>query len=122
VIALTFLFLAQLHPQVSGVVEQVSEERIAASMRKLESFGTRDIHSTTNLDAQQWIAAEFKAASPKLEVTLDTHKVPKKGRVQRDLDVVNVVAKLPGKSRRRRKAACPPPITRPRRKRPKRPA
>lgn len=94
---LAFALLAQLHPQVAGVVEQVSEERIAATMRKLESFGTRDIHSETNLAAQRWLEAEFKAASPRLEVSLDKHAVPKKGRVQRDLEVVNVVAKLPGK-------------------------
>lgn len=89
--------LAQMHPQIASVVEQVSEERIAATMTKLESFGTRDIHSATNAAAREWLVSEFKAASPRLEVTLDTHAVPKKGRVQRDLEVVNVVAKLTGK-------------------------
>jgi Zn-dependent M28 family amino/carboxypeptidase len=91
------LLLAQLHPQVSGVVDGVSEERIAAVMQKLESFGTRDIHSGTNAAARAWIEAEFQAMSPRLEVSLDRHAVAKKGRVQRDLEVVNVVAKLPGK-------------------------
>jgi Peptidase family M28 len=86
-----------VHPAIAAVVEQVSEERIAATMRKLESFGTRDIHSPSNLTAQQWLAAEFKAAHPRLEVSLDAHQIPKKGRVQRDLTVTNVVAKLPGK-------------------------
>ena len=86
-----------LHPAITSALAAVSEDRIAATMKKLESFGTRDIHSVTNAAAQQWLAAEFKAAHPRLEVSLDPHQILKKGRVQRDLTVTNVVAKLPGK-------------------------
>ena len=86
-----------LHPAITAALDEVSEERIAATMKKLESFGTRDIHSATNAAAQHWLAAEFKSAHPRLEVSLDPHQIPKKGRVQRDLTVTNVVAKLPGK-------------------------
>ena len=86
-----------LHPAVAASLEQISEERIAAAMKKLESFGTRDIHSSSNQAARLWLQAEFRAAHPRLEVSLDPHEVAKKGRVQRDLTVTNVVAKLPGK-------------------------
>ena len=92
------------HPVVEKVVAQVSEERIAATMKKLESFGTRDIHSPKDDSArgigaaQRWIEAELKSYSPRLEVALDTHPVKKRGRVLADLEIVNVVAKLPGKT------------------------
>lgn len=97
-IALAWLVTAAaVDPTVAKVVAEVSEERIAATMRKLESFGTRDIHSPSNEAARRWIEAEFKAMSPRLEVSLDAHEVKKGTRVQRDLTVTNVVAKLPGK-------------------------
>jgi Zn-dependent M28 family amino/carboxypeptidase len=86
------------HPTVQKVVEQVSADRIAAIMKKLESYGTRDIHAPQNPQARDWIAAELRSYSPRLVVTLDSHNVPKKGRVQRDLEVVNVVATLKGKT------------------------
>ena len=92
------------HPVVEKVVAEVSPERIAATMKKLESFGTRDIHSAKDDAArgvgaaQRWIEGELKSYSPRLEVTLDSHPVKKRGRVLADLEVTNVVAKLPGKT------------------------
>ncbi len=88
----------QLHPLVEKVTAGVSAERIAATLQKLESFGTRDIHSTQIQDATRWIQGEFTAISPRLRVTLDKHMAKKRGRMMRDVEVTNVVAVLPGKT------------------------
>ncbi|MBY0505630.1 MAG: M20/M25/M40 family metallo-hydrolase [Bryobacteraceae bacterium] len=102
-----FVFLAaalwaqspkQLHPTVEKVAAAVSTERIAATLQKLESFGTRDIHSTQIHEATAWIEQEFKSMSPRLQVTLDKHLAKKRGRMMRDVEVTNVVAVLPGKT------------------------
>ena len=91
-----------LHPQVKKIVEDVSEERIAAIMKKLESFGSRntnfDIDSPDrgNKAARMWIADQMKSFSPKLNVQFDVHHITKQGRIVKDLDLVNVVATLPG--------------------------
>lgn len=91
-----------LHPTVRAIVDEISEERIAASMKKLASFGTRDSNSTTEDPgrgigaARQWIFDEFQSYSPRLQVRFDPHSATKSSRVVRDLAIVNVVAVLPG--------------------------
>src|SRR5579862_3596353 len=93
---------AQINPAVKKIVEEVSEDRIAATMKKLESFGTRYVASETDNPthgigaAQRWIYDEFKSYSPRLEVRLDKFTVPKTQRTPKDLDLVNIVAVLPG--------------------------
>jgi uncharacterized protein YciI len=93
-----------IHPTVAEVVRGVSEANIARIMQKLESFETRDTHSAVDHltrgigAARRWIAEELKSYSPRLEVRLDAHPVKKGGRIRRDLEVVNVVATLPGAS------------------------
>jgi len=94
-----------LDPVIQRIVAAISEERIAANMRKLESFETRNTLSETNQPergvqaARQWLFDEFTAESPRLQVRFDAHKVKKFGeRFFRDGDVVNVVAVLPGKT------------------------
>ena len=58
---------AQLNPAVRKIVDQVSEERIGAIMKKLESFGTRYVGSEKDNPAhgiggaQHWIFDEFKS-------------------------------------------------------------
>ena len=80
------------------MLEQVSAERVAAILRKLESFGTRNtLSSTDKADmgvgaARQWILDELKAASPRLQVSFDAHQVPKGGRITRDIELRNVMA------------------------------
>ncbi len=71
---------------VSDLVGEISGERVARSMRKLESFGTRDLHSKGNAAAREWLVGELKTYSPRLEVRLETFHVKKQGRIQRDLD------------------------------------
>lgn len=95
-----------VNPQVKSIVSQVSADRIADIQKKLESFGTRNIYSETSNPthgiggAREWIAAQFRSYSPKLQVTFDKHRL--KGdpsqRLFKDVEIWNVVAMLPGTS------------------------
>ncbi len=93
----------RLDPMIERIVADVSEDRIAAILRKLESFETRNTLSDpgeTNRGigvARQWILDQFKSYSPRLQVSFDTHQIPKGGRVWKDVELRNVVAILPGK-------------------------
>jgi hypothetical protein len=90
-------------PIIQKIVSEISEQRVAAIMRRLESFQTRNTLSDpaqTNRGigaARQWIYDQFKGYSPRLEVSFDTHQVPRGGRVWKDIELRNVVAALPGK-------------------------
>jgi len=106
-VALTTVSFAQyktINPRVQEVVAAVSEERIAKTMQRLESFGTRNVSSTITDPvkgvgaARQWIFDEFKEYSPRLQVRFDKHKVKAGGRVPKDIEMWNVIAVLPGKT------------------------
>jgi len=94
------------NPQVSKIVSEVSDEKITEILKKLESFGTRNILSTQDNPtrgvgaARKWIYDQFRSYSPKLEVSFDQYKLKKiegrTSRVPRDVDLYNVVAVLPG--------------------------
>lgn len=90
------------NPAVKQIVDAISEERIAATMKKLESFGTRHILSEQDNPthgigaAQRWIVEEFKSYSPRLEVACDNFTVKKGPRIARDAELCNVIALLPG--------------------------
>ncbi len=96
-----------VNPQITKIVESVSEQRIIETLKKLEGFGTRNLLSTQTDPvrgigaARQWIYNQFRSYSPKLEVAYDQYKVKKinepNSRVPRDVDLYNVVAVLPGK-------------------------
>ena len=81
----------RLNPTVKEIVAAVSEERIGATMKRLEGFGTRYILSEQDSPthgigaAQRWILDEFKSYSPRLQVKLDpfTASVPYTARVAR---------------------------------------
>jgi hypothetical protein len=98
---------SDLDPQIVKLVASVSEQRLSATLKKLESFGTRNTFSSPNLPnkgigaARQWIFDEMKSYSPKLQVNFDTYQVAKQGRITRDVEVRNVMAILPGRSPRR---------------------
>jgi hypothetical protein len=93
-----------VNPRVEKVVAGVSGERIAETMKKLGSFGTRQVMSSTTDPAQgvgasrQWIHERFQSYSPRLEVRFDKHPVKASGRMTKDTDLWNVVAVLPGKT------------------------
>jgi hypothetical protein len=93
----------RLDPGIQRIVSEISEENIAAILKKLESFGTRNTLSDANDPARgigaarQWIFDQFKGYSPRLEVSFDTHMIPKGGRVWKDVELRNVMAVLKGK-------------------------
>ena len=98
---------SDLDPRILKLVQSVSEDRLTAILKKLESFGTRSTLSSQDKPdrgigaARQWIFDEMKSYSPKLQVSFDTYMVAKQGRITRDVEVRNVMAVLPGKSPRR---------------------
>ncbi len=96
-----------LDPRIVKLVASISEERLGAILKKLESFETRSTLSSTNSPnrgvgaARSWILDEMKSYSPKLQVNFDSYQVPPQGRITRTVDLRNVMAVLPGRSPRR---------------------
>jgi hypothetical protein len=96
-----------IDPRIVKLVDSISEQRLQQLLEKLVSFGTRntlsDATSTTRGigAARQWIYDELKRSSPKLQVSFDTHQIPARGRITRDVELRNVMAILPGKTPRR---------------------
>lgn len=96
-----------LDPRIEKLVGAVSEERLTMILKKLETFGTRNTLSSTDSPtkgigaARQWIFDQMKGYSQKLEVSFDTYKIARQGRITRDVEVRNIIAVLPGKSARR---------------------
>ncbi len=94
-------------PRVSTLVASNTESRMEHHLRTLVGFGTRNTLSEVTSPtrgvgaARQWIFDELVKASPKLQVSFDTHQVPKGGRITRDVELRNVVAILPGRTPRR---------------------
>ncbi|HWP36737.1 MAG TPA: M20/M25/M40 family metallo-hydrolase, partial [Gemmatimonadales bacterium] len=74
---------------------------------RLASFRTRHTLSSVSSPrtgigaARQWILDEMKGYSPRLQVTFDRHVIPPAGRVTREVELMNVMAVLPGRSQRR---------------------
>ncbi len=94
-----------INPQVAQIVAQVSADRIAAIQQKLGSFQTRNIYSSTTDPehgigaAREWIAAQLKSYSPRLQVSFDKHRLAKQNtRMVGNVEIWNVVAVLPGTS------------------------
>jgi hypothetical protein len=96
-----------IDPQVARLVGEVSEARLGAVLKKLESFETRNTMSTTDSPtrgigaARQWIFDELRGYSPRLDVSFDTYRIAKQGRITRDVEARNVMAVLRGRSPRR---------------------
>src|ERR1700674_1633378 len=97
------VFLTRVNPMVKQVVDSISEEWIAANLKKLESFGTRYILPEQGFfahgigAAKRWIYGEFKSYSPRLEVGYQTFRVKRgarRGQVLREVELPNVVAGL----------------------------
>src|SRR6185503_5553695 len=94
---------ARLDPKIQRIVSEISVEKITEILKKLESFETRNTLSDPTQPnrgigaARQWIFDQFKSYSPRLEVSFDTHTIPKAARIYKDVELRNVVAILPGK-------------------------
>jgi hypothetical protein len=96
-----------LDPRIVRLVASVSEDRLGAILRKLESFETRSTLSSTSSPtrgvgaARDWIRQELASFSPKLQVSFDAYQVAPQGRITRAVELRNVMAILPGRSARR---------------------
>src|SRR5262245_39090051 len=99
--------VADLDPRITGLVSQVSEDRLVVMLKKLESFGTRNTLSSVDSPtrgigaARQWIFDELRSYGPRLQVSFDSYKIARQGRITRDVEARNVMAILPGRSPRR---------------------
>jgi hypothetical protein len=96
-----------IDPRVEQLVGAVSEERLTAILKKLETFGTRNTLSSTDSltkgigAARQWILNEMTGYSPRLHVSFDSYRIARQDRITRDVEARNIMAVLPGKSVRR---------------------
>jgi hypothetical protein len=95
----------RLNPKVKQIIDSISEQRIAATLKKLESFGTRYVLSSQDDPvhgigaAKRWIHDELQTYSTRLEVSYQDFSVKKgarQGQMIRDVELSNVVAVLPG--------------------------
>ncbi len=98
---------SDLDPRIAKLVASISEERLGAILKKLESFGTRSTMSSPDSTtrgvgaAREWIRQAMASYSPKLQVSFDTYHVAPQGRITRPVELRNVMAVLPGRSPRR---------------------
>ncbi len=83
-----------------SLVDQISSDRMMASINKLVSFGTRNTNSDGLTKACEWVASELETI-PGLEVELMKYPVTANRRIVEDKEVVQVVAVLPGRTDRR---------------------
>jgi hypothetical protein len=94
-------------PRISQILAAVSEERLRATVDQLAGFRTRNtLSSTANPAAgigaaRQWILDQMTGYSPRLQVSFDRHTAPQGGRITREVELINVMAVLPGRSPRR---------------------
>ena len=110
-IASTAIFASPLpepasNPQIAGIVKEISAKNIETNIRKLVSFGTRHTLSETESDtrgigaARRWLQSEFeryaKDSGGRLQVTMDEFTQPPGTRNPQPVQVINVVATLPG--------------------------
>ncbi|HTB18270.1 MAG TPA: M28 family peptidase [Bryobacteraceae bacterium] len=95
----------RLNPTVKQIVDSISEQRIAVTLKKLEGFGTRYILSSQDDPlhgigaAKRWIHDELQSYNSRLQVSYQDFNIKKGGRrgqVIRDVDLSNIVAVLPG--------------------------
>ena len=94
------------HPVVAGIVAEISPARIEARVRRLVAFGTRHTLSDTVSDtrgigaARRWIERELQACSVasggRLQVAPDVHLSVKSERMPAGVEIMNIVATLPG--------------------------
>jgi len=96
---------ARLNPTIAEIVDSISQDRIAATLRKLEGFGTRYVLSAQDDPvhgigaAKRWIHDQLAGYSPRLQVSYQNFSIKKgarRGQIIRDVDLSNIVAVLPG--------------------------
>jgi hypothetical protein len=96
---LSLLVAVAMYPSPMPL-EEVSKERLRATVEKLASWTNRNTNNETLSEAAEWIAGELRKV-PGLQVELMHYPIVKSQRVPQDKEVVQVVATLPGKTDRR---------------------
>jgi hypothetical protein len=81
------------------MTQQVSSERLRATVEKLASFPTRNTNHPLLFEAAEWLAGEFRKI-PNIDVELMRYTLPAGRRVPEEKEVVQVVARLKGESDR----------------------
>lgn len=84
---------------IPDLTQQIDAARLRKTVEKLASYNTRNTLSETVKEAAAWLADQYRAV-PGVEAELMSYVLPKGRRVPEDKDVVQVVAKLAGKSDR----------------------
>jgi hypothetical protein len=97
---------SKLNPQIEKIVAEISSANIEAIMRKLVGFGTRHTlsdqeHPTRGIGAaRRWIKEEMdrysRESGGRLQVAEDEFIQQPGGRVPQAVNLVNIVATLPG--------------------------
>src|SRR5919109_594399 len=110
VLAVALALPCNANPQIEKIVAAVSAQRIEARIRNLASFHTRHTLSRTDSDTQgigaarRWIKAELeqcaRASGGRLQVAFDAFTQKPDRRVPKPVEIVNVVATLPGSANR----------------------
>jgi len=100
------LTLNTLDPDITGMLDVVSADTLEANTYRLVEFGTRHTMSETESDefgigaARRWIKAEMERYSEesggRLEVEFHSYVQEPVGRITEPVEIVNVVATLPG--------------------------
>ncbi len=81
------------------MMNQIAPARLRATVEKLASYQTRNTNHPMLLEAAEWLAGEYRKI-PGLQVELMRYTLPAGRRVPEEKDVLQVVARLPGKDDR----------------------
>ncbi len=95
------LFVSTISQDVplTSLLQEVDAGRLRSTVEKLASFHTRNTLSTGLTDACEWLAGEYRKI-PGVEVELMRYTIPQGPRVPEEMEVVQVVATLPGNTDR----------------------
>src|SRR5215831_8884105 len=89
--------------EIAQMLGEISAARLSATVARLAAFGTRHTLSDPESPtrgigaARRHIEAEMEHVGPPLQVTMESHRLTPDGRrIPREVELVNVVAVLPG--------------------------
>lgn len=93
--------LATLNPEpnAQALQAQVTPQRLKATVERLASFHTRNTLSAELWEAAEWLRGEF-AKIPSVRAELMRYTLPRGRRVLEEKEVVQVIARIPGKDER----------------------
>lgn len=92
--------LAMLAAAILMDMQDVSPDRLRATVEKLASWPNRNTNNVTCREAAEWVAGELKKVAG-LEVEVMTYRIERGARVPESTDAYQVLAVLPGKTDRR---------------------